>query len=63
MAHHTVLHEKHSSKGTAPEGFQRAIGKPFGRARRRETSAFGKVIVLSENSIKNLRKVHACGGF
>ena len=48
---HTVLHKRHSSKGTAPEGFQRAIGKPFGRARRRETSAFGKVIVLSENSI------------
>ena len=39
-----------ASKGR-PEGFQRAIGKPFGRARRRETSALGKAIVLSENSI------------
>ena len=39
-----------ASKGR-PEGFQRAIGKPFGRARRRETSAFGKAIVLSENSM------------
>ena len=27
-----------------PEGFQRAIGKPFGRARRRETSAFEKAL-------------------
>ena len=27
------------------------IGKPFGRARRRETSAFSKATVLSENSI------------
>ena len=41
-----------ASKGR-PEGFQRAIGKPFGRARRRETSALGKAIVLSENSIKS----------
>ena len=40
-----------ASKGR-PEGFQRAIGKPFGRARRRETSALGKAIVLSENSLK-----------
>ena len=39
-----------ASKGR-PEGFQRAIGKPFGRARRRETSALGKAIVLSENSL------------
>ena len=39
-----------ASKGR-PEGFQRAIGKPFGRARRRETSALGKATVLSENSI------------
>ena len=39
-----------ASKGR-PEGFQRAIGKPFGRARRRETSALGEAIVLSENSI------------
>ena len=38
-----------ASKGR-PEGFQRAIGKPFGRARRRETSALGKAILLSENS-------------
>ena len=41
-----------ASKGR-PEGFQRAIGKPFGRARRRETSDLGKAIVLSENSIRN----------
>ena len=40
-----------ASKGR-PEGFQRAIGKPFGRARRREISALGKAILLSENSIK-----------
>ena len=39
-----------ASKGR-PEGFQRAIGKPFGRARRRETSDLGKAIVLSENSM------------
>ena len=39
-----------ASKGR-PEGFQRAIGKPLGRARRRETSALGEAIVLSENSI------------
>ena len=30
------------------------IGKPFGRARRRETSALGKAIVLSENSMKQV---------
>ena len=47
----TVLHEKHSSKRNDPEGFQRATGKPFGRARRRETSALGKAIVLNEDSI------------
>ena len=34
-----------------PEGFQRAIGKPFGRARRRETSAFDKATISNENSI------------
>ena len=34
-----------------PEGFQREIGKLFGLARRRETSAFGKAIALSENSM------------
>ena len=28
------------------EGFQRATAKPFGRARRRETSPFGKAIVF-----------------
>ena len=38
-------------QGDSPEGFQRAIGKPFGRARRREISALSKSIVLSENSI------------
>ena len=42
-----------ASKGR-PEGFQRAIGKPFGRARRRETSDLGKAIVLSENSIRSI---------
>ena len=42
-------------QGDGPEGFQRAIGKPFGRARRRETSAFGKAIVLNENSIRHTR--------
>ena len=47
----TVLHEKHSSKRNDPEGFQRATGKPFGRARRRETSALGKAIVLNKDSI------------
>ena len=31
-----------------PEGFQRAIGKPFGRARRREISAFSKAIIKRE---------------
>ena len=30
---------------------QRAIAKPFARARRRETSTFIKAIVLCENSI------------
>ena len=42
-----------ASKGRA-EGFQRAIGKPFGRARRREISVLGKVIVLSENNINHI---------
>ena len=42
----------------APEGFQRAIGKPFGRARRRETSAIDKAIVLRKNNMKVVN-VHA----
>ena len=41
------------SKGQ-PEGFQRAIGKPFGRAHRRETFALGKAIGLSKNSISTV---------
>ena len=38
-----------------PEGFQRAIGKPFGRARKREISSLGKALVLSENSMRVCR--------
>ena len=34
--YHSALKAKHQKDD--PEGFQRAIGKPFGRARRRETS-------------------------
>jgi hypothetical protein len=29
--------EKVNAEGVHPEGFQRAIGKPFGRARRRDS--------------------------
>ena len=83
----TVLHEKHSIKGTAlkvSKGRRLASGdkekaeqvsrneRPLAAtieaadvARRGETSAFGKTIVLSENSIISFlygNKVHPCGG-
>ena len=35
--------------GVRTEGFQRAIGKPFGRARRRETPASGKAPLCLED--------------
>ena len=34
--------EKVNAEGVHPEGFQRAIGKPFGRARRRDSLCPGK---------------------
>ena len=33
----SIFAEKVNSEGAHTEGFQRASGKPFGRARRRET--------------------------
>jgi hypothetical protein len=57
-----LLHEKSSNKrdfsaaekikkhgSDRAEGFQRAIGKPFGRLRRGETPAFGKKQLWSQD--------------
>ena len=48
----TLCSKKSIAAKKRTEGFQRAIGKPFGRARRRETFALGKAIVLSETVLE-----------